>query len=104
MDRESIVALIDAINEFEGGVIVVTHDTHLIEGTEMVLWVVENQGVWEQEGGIDEYRHEILDKLERRERLVAETLRQKQEKRVAEREAKIKELEERKKKASSEKS
>lgn len=102
LDRTSILALIDAINEFEGGVIVVTHDMQLIEDTNMILWVLEDQKVWEQEGGIDEYKQEILDKLERRELKVAEVLREKQAKRVSEREAKIKEFEERKAKAKAE--
>jgi len=95
---QSIRALGEAINEFEGGVILVSHDTRLITETNMMLWVVERQTVLEQTGGIEEYREEILEKLQRREAEAARVLEEKQAKRVAERESKIKELEERKKK------
>jgi ABC-type Mn2+/Zn2+ transport system ATPase subunit len=51
LDIESIGALIDAINDLEGGVIVVTHDARLITSTECVLWVCEDRTVYEQVGG-----------------------------------------------------
>lgn len=100
---QSIRALGEAINEFEGGVILVSHDTRLITETNMTLWVVERQTVLEQTGGIEEYREEIMDKIQRREAEAARILEEKQAKRVAERESKIKELEERKKKRDAEK-
>ena len=94
---ESIRALGEAINEFEGGVILVSHDTRLITETNMILWVVERQTVLEQTGGIEEYREEILEKIERREAEAARILQEKQSKRILEREAKLKELEEKRK-------
>lgn len=42
LDIESIDALAEAINEFEGGVIMVTHDERLIRETESQLWVVRD--------------------------------------------------------------
>jgi hypothetical protein len=95
---QSIRALGDAINEFEGGVILVSHDTRLITETNMILWVVERQTVLEQTGGIEEYREEILEKIKRREAEAARVLEEKQAKKVLERETKLKELEERRKK------
>jgi len=95
---QSVRALGDAINEFEGGVILVSHDTRLITETNMILWVVERQTVLEQTGGIEEYREEILEKLARREAEAARVLEEKQAKRAQEREAKIKELEEKRRK------
>jgi len=100
LDMQSIRALGEAINEFEGGVILVSHDTRLITETNMILWVVERQTVLEQTGGIEEYREEILEKIHRREAEAARILEEKQAKRVLEREAKLKELEERRKKRS----
>merc|ERR1711892_951432 len=60
---ESIDALGDAINGFDGGVIIVSHDSRLITETECQLWVVEEQTMNEIEGGFDEYRQEILSSL-----------------------------------------
>ena len=95
LDMESIRALGEAVNEFEGGVVMVTHDTRLIEETNMVLWVVERQTVLEQVGGIDQYRGEIIGAIEERERKEAERIAARQVVREAERAAKVAALEER---------
>jgi len=63
LDIESIDALADAIAEFEGGVIIVSHDERLIRVTECQLWVIEEQTINEIEGGFDDYRKEILEAL-----------------------------------------
>lgn len=63
LDLESIDALADALNEYKGGVIVVTHDERLILETRCNLFVIENKGIFELEGDFDDYRLEILDAL-----------------------------------------
>lgn len=63
LDLESIDALGDAINEYEGGVIIVSHDSRLICETSCQLWVVEEQTMNEIDGGFDDYREEILKEL-----------------------------------------
>jgi hypothetical protein len=63
----------------------------------MILWVVERQTVLEQTGGIEEYREEILDKIEMREKEEAERFAVRQAKKALEREKQLKLLEERKK-------
>jgi len=63
LDIESIDALAEAIREYEGGVIIVTHDERLIRETECQLWVIEDQGIEEIEGDFDDYRKEVLDQL-----------------------------------------
>ncbi|CAG2174638.1 unnamed protein product [Oppiella nova] len=63
LDLESIDALAKAINEFEGGVLVVTHDERLIRETDCQLWVIENQNIDEIDGDFDDYREEILNSL-----------------------------------------
>jgi len=63
LDIESIDALAEAIAEFEGGVIIVSHDERLIRVTECQLWVIEEQTINEIEGGFDDYRKEILEAL-----------------------------------------
>lgn len=64
LDIETIDALCDAINEFNGGIVVVTHDQRLIEECECTLWVVEKQGVTKWEAGFDDYKATILRELE----------------------------------------
>lgn len=63
LDLESIDALAVAINDFEGGVIVVTHDERLIRETDCQLWVIENSSIAEIDGDFDDYRSEILEAL-----------------------------------------
>lgn len=63
LDIESIDALAEAINEFTGGVILVSHDARLILETSCQLWVVEGQEISEVDGDFDDYRQEILEKL-----------------------------------------
>jgi ATP-binding cassette subfamily F protein 1 len=43
LDIESIHALAEAIEEYGGGVLMVTHDERLIRATNCQLWIVENQ-------------------------------------------------------------
>ncbi|XP_074654259.1 ATP-binding cassette sub-family F member 1-like [Tubulanus polymorphus] len=63
LDIESIDALADAINDFEGGVIIVSHDERLIRETNCQLWVVEEQTINEIDGDFDDYRRELLEAL-----------------------------------------
>jgi len=61
LDIESIDALADAINEYKGAVIIVSHDERLIRETNCSLYVVEEQTINEIEGGFDDYRRELLE-------------------------------------------
>uniref|UniRef100_T1J795 ATP-binding cassette sub-family F member 1 n=1 Tax=Strigamia maritima TaxID=126957 RepID=T1J795_STRMM len=63
LDIESIDALADAINGFEGGVIIVSHDERLIRETSCQLWVIEHQDIDEIDGVFDDYRKELLESL-----------------------------------------
>lgn len=63
LDIESIDALADAINDYAGGVIIVSHDERLIRDTECTLWVIEDQTINEVEGDFDDYRKELLEQL-----------------------------------------
>lgn len=57
-------ALCDAINQFNGGIVVVTHDQRLIEECECELWVVEKQKVTPWTAGFEDYKENILTELE----------------------------------------
>jgi len=63
LDIESIDALAEAIEDYEGGVIIVSHDERLIRDTNCQLWVIEEQGISEIDGGFDDYRKEVLEEL-----------------------------------------
>ena len=63
LDIESIDALAEALNEYKGGVIIVSHDERLIRETNCQLCVIEEQNIAEIEGGFDDYRKEVLDEL-----------------------------------------
>ena len=84
LDIESIDALCQALNEYDGGVIVVTHDARLIEATDCLLWVVGDQKVIEYDGGFPAYRQEILNDLAKQAQDAEIRLREKAEIRAAE--------------------
>ncbi|XP_076032389.1 ATP-binding cassette sub-family F member 1-like [Oratosquilla oratoria] len=63
LDIESIDALAEAIRDYKGGVIIVSHDKRLIRETECILWVIENQTINEMDGDFDDYRKELLEAL-----------------------------------------
>ena len=66
LDIETIDALITAINEFNGGIVCVTHDQRLIDHCECELWVVEDQDAKKWPEGFEAYKSNILDKIEKR--------------------------------------
>src|SRR4051794_33481166 len=60
LDIDSRAALAEAINEFPGAVIMVSHDRYLIESCADRLWVVADRTVTPYEGDLDEYRRMVL--------------------------------------------
>ncbi|WP_349370865.1 ABC-F family ATP-binding cassette domain-containing protein [Salinarimonas sp.] len=60
LDIESRQALIEAINDYEGAVILVSHDRFLIEACADRLWVVADGTVKPFDGDMDEYRRLVL--------------------------------------------
>jgi ATP-binding cassette subfamily F protein 3 len=68
LDVDSREALILALNAYQGAVILITHDRHLIEATVDRLWVVRNGTVESYEGDIAQYRRELLDERSGRNR------------------------------------
>ncbi|KAK2829992.1 hypothetical protein Q5P01_017923 [Channa striata] len=63
LDIESIDALSDAINEYKGAVIIVSHDARLITETQCHLWVVEDFSINQIDGDFDDYKREVLEAL-----------------------------------------
>ncbi|MGY3614838.1 ATP-binding cassette subfamily F protein 3 [Bradyrhizobium sp. USDA 10063] len=60
LDIDSRAALAEAINDFPGAVLMVSHDRYLIESCAERLWVVANQTVTSYDGDLDDYRRTIL--------------------------------------------
>jgi ATP-binding cassette subfamily F protein 1 len=61
LDIETTTALIDGINEFNGGVIMVTHDIELIQETDAKLWELENKKI--NETFYEEYEDKVLNEM-----------------------------------------
>src|ERR1700744_675731 len=60
LDIDSRAALAEAINEFPGAVIMVSHDRYLIEACADQLWVVADRAVKTFDGALDDYRRLVL--------------------------------------------
>lgn len=60
LDVESREALIHAINGYEGAVIMISHDRHLIEACADRLWLVHDGTVTPYDGDMEDYKKLIL--------------------------------------------
>ncbi|MBP6986087.1 MAG: ABC-F family ATP-binding cassette domain-containing protein [Alphaproteobacteria bacterium] len=60
LDMASRESLIMAINDFNGAVILITHDRYILEHTVDRYWIVADQKVSKFEGSIDDYYNLIL--------------------------------------------
>lgn len=89
LDIDSRAALAEAINDFPGAIIMVSHDRYLIEACADQLWVVADRAVTPYDGDLDDYRRSVLttrgmraSSRERNERSNGKPARAKSEKRV----------------------
>ncbi len=60
LDIDSREALILAINDYEGAVVLISHDRHIIETCVDRLWIVNNGTVQPYDGDMDEYTDLVL--------------------------------------------
>jgi ATP-binding cassette, subfamily F, member 3 len=71
LDIDSREALVHALNDYSGAVILISHDPHLIEATADRLWLVKDGSVRSYDGDLADYRREITgdagDRRQRRE-------------------------------------
>jgi ATP-binding cassette subfamily F protein 3 len=58
---ESRAALLEGLNEYEGAVILISHDRYLVESCADRLWLVAKGTVQTYDGDIDDYRRELLE-------------------------------------------
>jgi ATP-binding cassette, subfamily F, member 3 len=62
LDIDSRTALIEALNDYEGAVILIAHDRHLLEACVDRLWLVADGRVEPFDGDLEDYRRLILEK------------------------------------------
>ncbi|MCS6778325.1 MAG: ATP-binding cassette domain-containing protein [Geminicoccaceae bacterium] len=61
LDIDSREALVEALNAFEGAVVLISHDRHLVEATADVLWLVADGRVRPFDGDVEDYRRLLLE-------------------------------------------
>jgi len=62
LDIEARAALISAVNDYPGAVVLVSHDRHLLDACAERLWLVANGTVKPYDGDLDQYRRDVLGK------------------------------------------
>uniref|UniRef100_A0A1A7Y619 ATP-binding cassette sub-family F member 2 n=1 Tax=Iconisemion striatum TaxID=60296 RepID=A0A1A7Y619_9TELE len=67
LDIETIDALAEAINEFEGGMMLVSHDFRLIQQVAQEIWVCEKQTITKWKSGILGYKEHLKSKIEKQQ-------------------------------------
>jgi ATP-binding cassette subfamily F protein 3 len=73
LDIDSRQALIEALNDFPGAVLLISHDRHLIEATVDRLWLVKEGTVAPYDGDLSDYRQQVTGgAIERRDRREAD--------------------------------
>jgi len=65
LDIDSRDALVHALNDYEGAVLIISHDRHLIEATCDTLWIAENGTISELDDDLDSYQRSITSTRER---------------------------------------
>ncbi|XP_077226781.1 ABC transporter F family member 1-like [Tasmannia lanceolata] len=62
LDIETIDSLAEALNEWDGGLVLVSHDFRLINQVAKEIWVCENQAVTRWEGDIMDFKQHLKSK------------------------------------------
>eukprot|EP01089_Gocevia_fonbrunei_P015798 TRINITY_DN4723_c0_g1_i1.p1 TRINITY_DN4723_c0_g1~~TRINITY_DN4723_c0_g1_i1.p1 ORF type:complete len:593 (-),score=156.94 TRINITY_DN4723_c0_g1_i1:49-1827(-) len=63
LDIETIDSLAEALNEWDGGLVLVSHDFRLINQVAKEIWLCEKQGVSVYKGSIENYKKELASKV-----------------------------------------
>ena len=85
LDIESVEALTTAISNFNGGLVLVSHDARLITEVDCELWVCEDGGCYRFEKDFDGYRDKVLHQLEERQAEVERMEQKRREERAKKR-------------------
>ncbi len=76
LDVDSREMLIQALNEYQGAVILISHDRHLIDASADRLWIVEGGTVTAYNADMDAYRIRMLEARGGRRQVSPERLRE----------------------------
>lgn len=68
LDMETIDALADAINDFEGGLVLVSHDFRLINQVAKEIWICEKRTITPWKGDILSYKQELKKKVTKKQK------------------------------------
>lgn len=60
LDMQGREALADALNAYNGSVILITHDFHILESVCDTLWIVDNHTCKEFDGDLEDYKNQLL--------------------------------------------
>jgi ATP-binding cassette subfamily F protein 3 len=60
LDIDSRDALVAALNEYEGAVLIISHDRHLVEATCDTLWIAADSTIKELDEDLDSYQRTIM--------------------------------------------
>ncbi|HEY5962834.1 MAG TPA: ABC-F family ATP-binding cassette domain-containing protein [Xanthobacteraceae bacterium] len=75
LDIDSRAALIEAINDYSGATILVSHDRHLLDACADRLWLVADGTVTPFDGDLDDYRRRVLSERDDSEERPRKTAR-----------------------------
>ena len=88
---QSVDALIEAVNAFEGGVVVISHDRRLLQNTNCTLWLCEAPLVKPLGTDFDGYETRVLKMIAKRHAAEEERMRRRAEQRRRQAEVRKKE-------------
>jgi ATP-binding cassette subfamily F protein 3 len=71
LDMDAREALIEALNDYEGAVVLVSHDTHLVRLVADRLWLVADGTCTSFEGDLDDYQRQLVSERGGSERAIA---------------------------------
>jgi ATP-binding cassette subfamily F protein 3 len=60
LDIDSRDALVSALNDYEGAVLIISHDRHLVEATCDTLWIATDGTIKELDEDLDSYQRSIV--------------------------------------------
>lgn len=66
LDMECIDSLADAINHFDGGLVLVSHDFRLIDQVAKEVWVCDEKTVKPWKGGIRSYKNSLINGMKKK--------------------------------------
>jgi ATP-binding cassette subfamily F protein 3 len=65
LDIDSRDALVEALNDYTGAVLIISHDRHLIEATVDKLWIAQNGTIEEFDEDLDSYQRMLISGKDR---------------------------------------